>query len=333
MKARPNILFSSTVQWNVGDEFILRGILNSLHDAGADFNAVLFNRNPALSTPWDPLFAWPPKPSVPPENSARLLSEEPVNYVIFAGTPEWCAGPRADRLHRFIRENNLRCAFLGVGLERLENLAEDPASVLRSHTDLFVARDQHAFDTAKRHLTPLRHSCPAILCCRSERLRPAPRRIGFVLQDSRTLWQSVPPKTRDYMVAQYRLLAEQFDMVCIGHYLDDLALAESAGIPCRYSFRSEDYEEFYSDCDLVVSARVHGAGIAASLGIPSILIAHDGRAETAHGFGAVVVPPGTPLLELIKNTDWASRSRHVIALKEEARKFYARWIAGLSAWS
>lgn len=328
---RRNVLFSSTSQWNVGDEFILRGILRACADAGVALNPVLYNRNPAVSTPWHPKIAWPPAPVVPPENSAQLTADDPVDYVIFAGTPEWAGGQRSDRLLRFIRERRLRCSFLGVGLGAAQGLEGDAAVVLREHTDVFVARDAFAFDAARPHLTPHRHSCPAILCCPGGRERAAPRRIGLVLQASQTLWQSVPPEVRDYLVAQSRLLAAHFDVCAIAHYLDDLALARSLGLSCRYSFRSEDYPALYEDCDLVITARVHGAGLAASLGIPSILVSHDGRAETGRGFGAEIVPPGTPLLPLVQQTDWAARSREVLRLKEAARVFYRDIIAGIPA--
>jgi len=328
---RPNVLFSSTSQWNVGDEFILRGILQACADAGIALNPVLYNRNPAVSTPWRPVLAWPPAPVVPPENSAQLTDGDPVDYVIFAGTPEWAGGPRSDRLLRFIRQRRLRCAFLGVGLGAAQALEGDAAHVLRDHADVFVARDTFAFEAARPHLPAHRQSCPAILCCPHGRARTTVRRIGVVLQAAQTLWQSVPVAVRDYLVDQFRLLAAHYEVHALAHYLDDLSLARSLGLPCRYSFRSEDYPALYEDCDLVVTARVHGAGLAASLGIPAILVSHDGRAETGRGFGAEIVAAGTPLLPLVRQTDWAARSHEVLRLKETARAFYRATLAGIPA--
>ena len=47
---RLNIVFSATRQFNPGDEFILYGIMNLLHDVmeNESFNAVIYNRNPDI---------------------------------------------------------------------------------------------------------------------------------------------------------------------------------------------------------------------------------------------------------------------------------------------
>lgn len=321
-----NILFSSTVQWNVGDEFILRGILSVLREINVVCNPVLFNRNPVASTPWNPRIAWPSRPYVPPENSAQLSEDDPVDYVIFAGTPEWTGGIRSGKLHDYILRQNVRCSFLGVGLGSPEEPNETLARVLQERTDVFVARDTFAFNTASSANIPTeRCSCPAILSCQTATQRPAqPRRIGMVLQSDKTLWHSIPTKVRTYLIQQFKILSAHYEPVYIAHYLDDLALAKSLNLPCRYSFRAEDFESLYEDCDLVISTRVHGAGIAASLGIPSILISHDGRAETGQGFGAIIAKPETDLLPLVQSTDWAKRSQNVISLKESAFTFYQK---------
>lgn len=330
--ALPNILFSSTVQWNVGDEFILQGIRNALHDAGVSYNALLFNRNPAVSTPWNPTFAWPRPPVVPPENSFQLDDDRVVDYVIFAGSPEWSGGLRSGRVHRHILQHNLRCSFLGVGLGGSETLGPDAAAVVQRHTDLFVARDTFAATTATPHITPHRESCPAILASRHARPRGSCQRVGLVIQDSRTLWQSVPAQVRDYLVEQYRRVAESFETVLIAHYLDDLKLAQRLGLDCRYSYDSRDFHAFFEPCDVVISPRVHGCGLAASMGIPSILIAHDGRAETGEGFGSLVVPPDRDLVALLRGEDWAARSAEVIRLKASAQQFYVSQLRAIPSY-
>ncbi|TGP52316.1 polysaccharide pyruvyl transferase family protein, partial [bacterium M00.F.Ca.ET.229.01.1.1] len=50
----------------------------------------------------------------------------------------------------------------------------------------------------------------------------------------------------------------------------------------------------YSQFDLVVGPRVHGVGVAASLGVPGIAISHDSRGSTTKGFLAEVLSVGTP---------------------------------------
>ncbi|MEJ7712218.1 MAG: hypothetical protein WKF84_20740 [Pyrinomonadaceae bacterium] len=44
-----NILFSTTRQWNSGDEFILFGVRQLLHDLGLQYNAIIYNRHPSIT--------------------------------------------------------------------------------------------------------------------------------------------------------------------------------------------------------------------------------------------------------------------------------------------
>ena len=55
-------------------------------------------------------------------------------------------------------------------------------------------------------------------------------------------------------------------------------------IDILYSYDSKDYIKIYKNFDLVISPRVHGCGISSSLGIPSFIIKHDDRGDTADGF-------------------------------------------------
>jgi hypothetical protein len=41
-----NIVFSTTRQWNPGDEFILAGVRRIFARVGLNYNAIIFNRNP-----------------------------------------------------------------------------------------------------------------------------------------------------------------------------------------------------------------------------------------------------------------------------------------------
>ena len=43
-----NIVFSTTRQWNPGDEFILLGCINLLKKQLGEFNPIIFNRNPQI---------------------------------------------------------------------------------------------------------------------------------------------------------------------------------------------------------------------------------------------------------------------------------------------
>ena len=47
---KKNIVFSTTRQWNPGDEFILMGCINLLKQLGVDFNVLIYNRNPQIQS-------------------------------------------------------------------------------------------------------------------------------------------------------------------------------------------------------------------------------------------------------------------------------------------
>jgi hypothetical protein len=326
-RRRPNILFSTTVQWNAGDEFIYIGIARLLGKVWGAFNPVLYNRNPAVNPRYAPMFAWPRPPKILPENAFQPEDAGLIDYVIFAGTPEWAGGTRSAPLHRFILSEPVRCSFLGVGLASMGSLRGLATDVLKTQTDLFIARDEFAAHAAAPFIQPVRLPCPALLCSARERVRTGLNTIGCVVQNSNVQWHSIPTSVRDYLNDQYRRLREHYQVIFIAHYIDDLRLCNELGWDCAYSFSSRDYFEIYDACDLVVSPRVHGCGMAASLGIPSIAIPHDGRISTVSGFGATLAEVGDDLLELVRKANWTERSAAILDLKRQTWDAYCNALA------
>jgi len=101
-----NILFSTTRQWNPGDEFIFFGIRNILTELGIKFNTIIYNRHPSINPPptfrrhrWSKLEKYPNM-----DNSFFLDIPAAVDYVIIAGSPEWTGGQRMDRLFNYIKK-------------------------------------------------------------------------------------------------------------------------------------------------------------------------------------------------------------------------------------
>jgi len=79
-----NVLFSSSRQWNPGDELFLMGLLNVMRSAGLSFNPVLYNRHPVLMRRrgWnglDEVF----------DNSYMSGTSDALDYLVLAGSPEW----------------------------------------------------------------------------------------------------------------------------------------------------------------------------------------------------------------------------------------------------
>src|SRR5262245_35142951 len=93
-----NVLFSTTRQWNPGDEFILFGCVNALRSAGLEFNPVIFNLNPQTRLR-KPLIQWMSAIDralfggrVAPflDNSFKDATDPAIiDLAVFAGSPEW----------------------------------------------------------------------------------------------------------------------------------------------------------------------------------------------------------------------------------------------------
>jgi Polysaccharide pyruvyl transferase len=323
-----NLLYSTTRQWNVGDEFICAGVKNLIKLVRAKSNFVIYNRNP-LITPrrWTDFLPWIRK-NRPHDNSWHFQHKGIIDAVIFAGSPEWRGGRRVGPLLSWIIKNNLPALFLGIGSHAPFKLHGPIRKIMTVQPRLVTCRDQMTHESIGRCTTSHLLPCPSIYALGLPMADPRPiktvNKIAFLLQASNTRSQSVPIHVQAWMRTQYFELASRYDVQCIGHFIDDLALAKEWGVPVRYSGDSSDYPDFIKDCDLVISPRVHGCGLASALGIPSIAIQHDGRAETAERLGAVVVQPGTSLLECVQNTPWDSQARQLHRIKTEALPIYKK---------
>lgn len=107
-----------------------------------------------------------------------------------------------------------------------------------------------------------------------------PNTVPFAGLDIKTFEFSL--EVAKYLVERYNNINFSF----IAHYIDELpVLTKIFGKNnVLYHYDSQKYKQIYREFDFVISTRVHGCGIASSLGIPNISIAHDARADTCEGF-------------------------------------------------
>lgn len=316
-----NILLSTTRQWNPGDEFIRMGVSKLLSNF-ANWNPVIYNRSPAIHHIGEQLQQIVLKRYWTAENSFYLREKGVIDYVIFAGTPEWAGGYRSRKLFKFIIKEKLRCAFLGVGLAGEFAMGDLLKRVLAEHTDLVITRDSRAFKWLGDRESVFQSSCPAILASSRSYDTKDIKKIGCVVQGTSTRNQSIPVDVSDYLFDQYRKLSEHYEVEYIGHYFDDVVEGRRRNIPVRYSAFAEDYEDIFGACDLVIAPRIHACGLSSSMGIPNIAIAHDGRADAVNGFGSLLLQPNTELLNLVTETDWQMRASKIKELKQSAMDFY-----------
>ena len=139
--------------------------------------------------------------------------------------------------------------------------------------------------------------------------------------------QRIEAETFAYARALFAALAERFECALVCHYIDEVAELGALfgeGLDVRYAYDAADYLDIYDGFDLTVTTRVHGAGLAASLGIPAFLIGHSPRAATAEGFGATILDPKVHSVEaalgLVEGCDVAAAPTALIAHKGAARE-------------
>lgn len=318
-----NILFSTTRQWNPGDEFILMGCINLLKEIYPAFNPIIFNRNPEVrqgkfselnflkSSHWE---KWRPTGNSFTraflrtgflDNSFKNDTDPSfLDLVVFAGSPEW-KGPFCKPLYKVIAERKLSTLFLGIGAG--PNFAKQKLSALEQEVlgkaQLITARDENAAQfLADYH--PLVLPCPALLSAPApyEKKIPKVNKIGLIYgtyQASNN--NNVSRETYTYLKELYgeiiRRFSPQYEIELVCHYIDELPCAykDFPGVNILYSYDSKDYLDIFHRFDFVIGHRVHGIGISASMGIPGLAIVHDNRGQTTKGFLAGLITASVPM--------------------------------------
>ena len=355
-----NILFSTTRQWNVGDEFILFGAISLLRELLPEgINPIIYNRHPDLRTEIQALpelrdiklYSCDEQTNLVEANFRvgfrdnsfkRSTDGRFIDLVVFAGTPEW-SNIRCLDLYRTIEEYNLPVIALGVG----NGLQSQNEVILRNleRFQLFTVRAPELVGRLRTSIRaePVYLPCPALCGAVPGTFRSVSsvRRIALIYACDVTraeLNNCVTEHTYQYLLTLYRKIIcaypdIQFSLVC--HYIDELPFAhiDFPDIEILYSYDAKDYYEIYHRFDLVIGVRIHGIGCAASMGIPGIGIVHDFRGTTLQGFLADALTVDTPLdnaTELISQAilSAAERSRQLEGHIAQTRENYLRLLRG-----
>ncbi len=351
-----NILFSTTRQWNPGDEFVLRGCINLLRIMYGDFNPVIFNRSPEVRQEYSHLnilrklnlhkFLSASRTLVFIDSFIRMISwdnsfkdhtnGEFLDLAVFAGTPEW-TGSRLTRMYEIIDEFDLPTVFLGIGNTpefTMGKLTGIFSKTLRN-AGLVTARDKEAAEKLRQvnaHYLP----CPALLAAlgHEERHIETVNRIGLIFGHYGCIeHNNIAEDTYRFIEKLYdRIIGEwqhTYDVELVCHYIDELPQARRAfpQLEVRYSYDSRDYFDIYRNYDFLVGPRIHGIGIGASMGIPGIAIRHDFRGDAADGFLADKLEVGTDLeaaMGIIKRNirSAANKSRLLLEHKRNTQRQY-----------
>ncbi|NLK66695.1 MAG: polysaccharide pyruvyl transferase family protein [Campylobacteraceae bacterium] len=347
-----NIVFSTTRQWNPGDEFILMGTINLLNEHFTikerdGFNPIIYNRNPQtrrarkrdIIKMIDNFLG---KDFIEKFKDNSVKDRKPLDYadlVVFAGSPEW-VGRRLKKLYSEIINYKIPTIFLGIGtgsdkpLVYRDAVNQMEARVFENFTKLATARDEYAFNAIKHFDFARLLPCPALFASKTHRKVQNVKKIGLIYSTVNSEGgNNVSSETHKFILDFYKkLLKEQgdkYEFEFIAHYIDELSefKKDFPNETMRYSYDSKDYLDIYAKYDFVIGCRVHGVGISASLGIPGLMISHDERCKAAKGFLSdsisieILIDEAIKIVnENVKNIE--EKSKAVIEHKEKTKQEY-----------
>lgn len=306
-----NVLFSTTRQWNPGDEFILFGIRRIFDEIGITYNTFIFNRNPEINPPMTAFNAlkkvdgrvkgeqyWKSFLRIgSADNSFKPgMDGRFIDLAVFAGTPSWCSRENLP-MYEVIRDASLPTCYLGIGgfSARVTGKLIFPKKIQETlnRTLILTVRDRKALDLLEEY-SPKYLPCPALLSSPDEKIIKKVNAIGLIYSTWRThKSHCISQEAHQKMVRLYHtihsLYGNKYRIAFVCHYIDevpDIYATFGKNAEVYYSYDARDYLDIYRQFDIVIGARVHGIGISASLGIPGLHLGHDGRAGTVEGFRA-----------------------------------------------
>ena len=273
----------------------------------------------------------------------KLLSNNFVDLVIFAGTPEW-ASYRMKILYDYIEKYSIPVIYLGIGVGSEDfnfDTLDAKYKAIISRALLITVRDataERALSNLNAHYLP----CPAFISAPSELEKKIDKieKIGLIYM-SNTGVKSNKISQHDYvfLINLYneilRRYQGRFHFEFVSHYIDEL-VDFSRDLPdkiCHYSYDSSEYARIYHKFDFVIGPRVHGIGIAASMGIPGICIQHDARAGTCKGFFAEIISTSMSIDSALKifdekiNEIHSKKENHLLLSKKKVFSQYVDLIA------
>jgi hypothetical protein len=304
-----NVLYVTTRQWNPGDEFILAGCRNLLLAAGVAARVEsIYNKSPQVMSllekwnfwmrPWlktrIQVLDFAIKLTAYDNSFKRNHDLNSFDLVVVAGSPGWFGGRHAvlyDKMHSFKGQ----IVFLGLGTpNRTVRLRKVERDVLAK--SLVTVRNASLVGTLERYGVSAHYlACPALLAATRERERPSTiKSLGLGFSTYRSHRNHAMEHGRyELQLRLYETVLHKYNATIICHYVDEVDEAIRRFGRERVVFRYDaiDYISVYSKFDYVISGRVHGCGLAASLGIPNAILAHDRRSDTAKGFLSDFIKP------------------------------------------
>jgi hypothetical protein len=265
-RQRMNILVSTTVQHNPGDEIILQGVKNVLNKVFITerINYAYYNRNPDLQIL--------PLRAAREELVGNYDNEVRGNYdlVVLAGSPEFSGDP-LKKLFEKVLEKDLPVLALGIGTTFPNHqLTKLDVEVLSRRNTKIITRSKDAKEVLDKHgIKSEARICPALFSATVRGIKAGG--TGCIVQ---------APGMREWHAVKPRYLSglKETDEKIFFHVNEYLYFKQS-GI---FVNTARDAQAVIGCYSKIFSTRLHGAIAALSQGIPSVVIGEgDHRIETA----------------------------------------------------
>lgn len=265
------VLYKTTRGWNIGYELILRGTINLIKATIGEHNAILYNCHPSID-----------RQSIQRDDSV-FGDYDPsiIDLAVIAGTPETFT-KRMRTFYEIVNNNKIPLLILGAGDIDFTTVSEmaNPAKLITVRQEDLIERYSAFFGRSVKCMP-----CPALFAA-NELSYGSNGRYLFVY-DAEGGWQGIGEKnyaTTDDCFDYFEKRVD-FDVVC--HRCDELPLAKKRfpKATVRYFYNVNDLIDFYGNYSFVISPRIHGCGLAASFGIPSLCtLVDDFRLGAVDGF-------------------------------------------------
>ncbi len=230
------ILYSTTRQYNPGDEFILFGIMNLLESIGIEQNPVIFNRNQEINQPlsflnplrkiksqskWIKVLGSFLRISQVDNSFKDIHDLDIYDMVVFAGSPEW-ASTRLNPLYTKLQSYSKPIIYLGIGSFKGNiSVSTDKKAILHK-SNLITYRNEELNNFFSDFSQAQHLPCPALFSVKTFEHEVKKGKIAIVFGVSNaSKGNHVSDRAMNKMILAYEHFSKQnYQVEIVCHYID-----------------------------------------------------------------------------------------------------------------
>ncbi len=305
-----NILVSTTLNWNPGDEFIRYGVMKLFEEVfGNNHNYLVWNRNPdAINQKLG-------------SNSIAYdeLEQNKIDMILIAGSPDWYSNSYIKLFDYLKQHPEIPLLAIGIGSPFKNIQLTDLEKEIYNRPNTFVTcRDTNVKNfVSKAIVLP----CPALFCSDVVQEKDNGKTL-FITQIDSVINQSVDKITHNILQSE---LSKDADIMCF--YKSEWTWYSKNFQNVQYTFEPKELIERISKYKHIVSTRLHGAVAATSSGIPSKILSYKDNfriISTAKEL-EIILPV---IYNDINNEDGYTTKDNIQQFKEETKQKYIMLLNG-----